>query len=83
MKTTRRDTLSALMALPLAAVASRAIAAVKRTPSAAEGPFYPRPGMRFADTDANLVKIESVVAQAGGEVIRLKGHVFESGFMWE
>jgi len=56
---------------------SRAIAAI-RTPSAAEGPFYPDMAMRFDDADNDLVKIEGVVEQAGGEVVFLSGRVLNT-----
>ncbi|PWQ96571.1 protocatechuate 3,4-dioxygenase [Leucothrix pacifica] len=43
------------------------------TPRTTEGPFYPRPSMRFADVDNDLVKVEGAVREAGGEIIHLKG----------
>ncbi len=51
--------------------------ALARTPSQTEGPFYPLPGMRFADDDNDLVKIEGAVREAGGEIIVLKGKVLD------
>lgn len=45
------------------------------TPKAAEGPFYPKPAMRNADTDNDLVKIAGVVTEAGGEIMMLKGRI--------
>ncbi len=77
MTASRRSTLKALLALPFTAVASRTFAAVQRTPTATEGPFYPRPDMRFADADNNLVKIQGIVERAGGEVIVLHGRVLD------
>ncbi|MFK8081011.1 MAG: intradiol ring-cleavage dioxygenase [Granulosicoccus sp.] len=50
-------------------------AAVKKTPAATEGPFYPELSMRPTDTDNDLVKVEGVVTEAGGEVVTLKGKV--------
>ena len=52
----------------------KAIAAVL-TPRATEGPFYPPPAMRTKDIDNDLVKIEGLVREAGGEVITLEGVV--------
>ncbi len=46
-----------------------------QTPKSAEGPFYPSPSMRTADVDNDLVKVEGVVAESGGEIITLKGVV--------
>jgi protocatechuate 3,4-dioxygenase beta subunit len=70
---TRRTVVRVLMSLPFLSMAWPALA--RRTPSATEGPFYPTPGMRFSDADNDLVKIESQVREAGGEVIILKGQV--------
>lgn len=50
-----------------------------RTPDQTAGPFYPPPGDRFADTDADLVKIEGAVREAGGEVMHLAGRVLREG----
>ena len=78
MKPTRRGTLKALAALTLTPVASQTVSAAgERTPSATEGPYYPRPSMRFDDDDNDLVKIVGVVEQAGGEIILLKGRVLD------
>lgn len=49
--------------------------AAERTPHTTEGPFYPTSGMRFADIDNDLVKIEGAVREAGGEIIHLRGIV--------
>ena len=45
------------------------------TPSASEGPFYPKSSMRFDDIDNDLVKVSNVVAEAGGEIILLTGQL--------
>jgi len=50
-------------------------AQILKTPNATEGPFYPKPSMRLADTDNDLVKIDGRVTEAGGEIITLKGVV--------
>lgn len=72
----RRRALTLLAALPLASLVPLRPAAA-RTPSATEGPFYPTPRMRFADADNDLVRIQGLVEQAGGEVIVLKGRVLD------
>lgn len=46
-----------------------------KTPDAIEGPYYPKPSMRVEDTDNDLVKIEGIVTEAGGEIITLKGTI--------
>lgn len=47
------------------------------TPSATEGPFYPTGSMRLNDVDNDLVKVIGLVQEAGGEIITLKGQVFD------
>jgi len=64
-------------AIALVFSGSRAFSAI-RTPPAAEGPFYPDTAMRFDDADNDLVKIEGVVKQAGGEVVLLNGRVLDT-----
>jgi len=44
-----------------------------KTPGAIEGPYYPKPSMRVEDTDNDLVKIDGLVTEAGGEIFTLKG----------
>lgn len=65
----------ALAVLPLLAVT--ACSASGRTPSAVEGPFYPTPEMRPADQDNDLARIASMPHDAAGEIVRLRGRVFE------
>ena len=75
---TRRSLLGLLTGTAaLSASPSLAFKAIK-TPSTSEGPFYPKPAMRFRDADNDLVKIEGSVKQAGGEVILLNGRVLDS-----
>ena len=69
----RRRLFFGLMVLPVSGLA----AIVNRTPSAAEGPFYPTTGMRYDDIDNDLVKITGEVEQAGGEVVKLAGRVLD------
>ncbi len=72
----RRSLLARVSALFGVAVLSRAgHAALKQTPGAAEGPFYPAPTMRYPDIDNDLVKVEGVVKESGGEIVTLKGVV--------
>ena len=72
----RRSWLTRMCAmLGTAMVIRNSHAALKRTPVATEGPFYPKPSMRVADTDNDLVKVDGVVTEAGGEIITLKGLV--------
>lgn len=61
----------------VAALTAGRTAAAVQTPRAAEGPYYPRPDMRFADTDNDLVRVAGMVEQAGGEVITLSGRVLD------
>jgi protocatechuate 3,4-dioxygenase beta subunit len=57
---------------------SRPAAALAPTPPQREGPFYPPPADRFADTDWDLVKVASRVREAGGEVMLLDGRVLDA-----
>ena len=63
--------------LPAGLLASTTASAdtTRQTASAAAGPFYPTPSMRFPDIDNDLVKIESRVREAGGEILQLSGQV--------
>ena len=54
-------------------LAGKAASVGTLTPSAAEGPFYPKPSMRMPDDDNDLVKIAGLVEAAGGEVFTLRG----------
>ncbi len=58
----------------LTAISPAAVAGIL-TPRASEGPFYPKPSMRFDDIDNNLVKVADAVTEAGGEIILLKGQI--------
>lgn len=75
MPQTRRALLGTLSGL--AGLAGMPAHAAIATPSATEGPFYPRRSMRFADIDNDLVKIASVVREAGGEIVHLRGRVLD------
>ena len=70
---TRRKILLGLAALPAAGIARAALP----TPGASEGPFYPTRDMRFDDVDNDLVRIDGLVEQAGGEIVRLSGRVLD------
>ncbi len=63
-------------ALTGASIANPIVANVP-TPSATEGPYYPRQSMRDLDQDNDLVKILDRVQEAGGEVVILKGRVLD------
>jgi len=69
----RRKMILGIAALPLPGIASAAM----RTPGGSEGPFYPTAGMRFNDVDNDLVKIRDRVEQASGEVVRIRGRIFD------
>ena len=74
----RRGVLAGLAAAIAGLFAFRAVSASGGTPSAAEGPFYPTPKMRFTDADNNLIKIAGLVEEAGGEPITLKGKITDA-----
>ena len=69
----RRGLVLGFAALPVSGFAS-----LRQTPPGSEGPFYPTPSMRFTDTDNDLVRIESQVRDAGGEVVRIGGRVLDT-----
>ena len=71
----RRDLLKRSTALAGLTAISPAVVAGILTPSASEGPFYPKPAMRFDYIDNDLVKVADVVTEAGGEIIVLKGQI--------
>lgn len=75
MPITRRKITGLIAALPFVNVTTAATA--RTTPRATEGPFYPTQKMRFKDADNDLVKIAGVVREAGGEIVVLKGRVFD------
>ena len=72
----RRKLIKSLLAVPCLSILS--VKAAVKTPSAAEGPFYPLGSMRFADIDNDLVKITNVVKQAGGEILNLRGRILDT-----
>ncbi|MEP3891912.1 MAG: protocatechuate 3,4-dioxygenase [Hellea sp.] len=70
----RRSFLTRLSAgLSLLFVFRNSHAQTPKTPDAIEGPYYPKPSIRSQDIDNDLVKIEGVVTEAGGEVVILNG----------
>jgi protocatechuate 3,4-dioxygenase beta subunit len=69
----RRKILLGAITLPALPVANAALL----TPPASEGPFYPTTAMRHDDSDNDLVKIDGMVQQAGGEIVRLAGRVLD------
>ena len=72
---TRRGLLASIVVIAGGAFFWKKNAAAGLTPSATEGPFYPTAEMRMADVDNDLVKVDGLVKQAGGEIITLKGRV--------
>ena len=76
-KSDRRAFLKASAASVAGVALPGPVAAALRTPSAAEGPFYPSQSMRFADVDNDLVKILGAVREAGGEIIEITGRVMD------
>ncbi len=73
MAPTRRGLILAVPALLLA----RHAWAAEATPRSTEGPFYP---VRIpTDHDNDLVRIDTAVREAGGEILRLRGLVTDEG----
>ena len=72
MRPSRRDL---FFGLALSLVGARPGLAALATPSATEGPFYPPQWPD--DRDADLVRVESAVREAGGETLALHGRVTE------
>lgn len=68
--------LSAVFSLPVLFGTSNA--QTPKTPDAIEGPYYPKPSMRVPDTDNDLVRIDGMVTEAGGEIITLKGVISDN-----
>jgi protocatechuate 3,4-dioxygenase beta subunit len=65
-----------VLAAPSLLVAGAALAALLPTPGAGEGPFYP---VRMpSDDDADLVRIEGAVREAGGDILHLAGRVMDT-----
>lgn len=54
----------------------RAALALSATPRGTEGPFYP-PADRITEDDNDLVRVETAVREAGGEILRLAGRVLD------
>ena len=74
-KKSRRSLLAGIAGLIGTSTLGGKAAAAVLTPSAAEGPFYPKPAMRTPDIDNDLVKIMGLVEEAGGEVFTLRGTI--------
>ncbi len=74
MKLTRRRL---LLAAPALLVARQAWAATEPTPRTTEGPFYPVEIP--SDHDNDLVRIDSLVREAGGEILQLRGELTDTG----
>lgn len=72
----RRLLLGVLSGLGSLVFAGRSNAAVA-TPKTTAGPYYPEPNMRTPDIDNDLVKIVGKVKRAGGEIVTLRGTIFD------
>ncbi len=66
-----------ILATPSLLVPGAALAALAPTPGAGEGPFYP--GRMPNDDDADLVRVEGAVREAGGDILHLAGRVLDAG----
>ncbi len=73
-KNLRRRLLHLIGLVPLSAMTT-AKADSNKTPTTAEGPYYPSEAMRYSDDDNDLVKITEQTVQAGGQIINLDGIV--------
>ena len=81
--TSHRDTVrvdltrrALILAAPSLLVPGMALAALAPTPGATEGPFYPVRPPR--DDDADLVRVEGAVREAGGDILHLAGRVLDA-----
>ena len=75
----RRHVLSGFGAFFGSVFAAPLFAKVARTADSTEGPFYPTEAMRFDDIDNDLVKVDGLVREAGGEIMHLKGVITDTG----
>lgn len=62
-----------ILSAPVLFLPRTAAAAIAPTPRSSEGPFYPVRLPR--DHDADLVRVEGAVREAGGEILHLAGRV--------
>lgn len=76
-KIARRRLLSVLAGVVSGQVFAANATKTSPTPSATEGPFYPKPSMRMPDIDNDLVKISGLVERAGGEIFTLRGTLLD------
>lgn len=74
----RRSLLTGLLSIFGSFVFAKKSAAAIVTPKSSTGPYYPRPNMRTPDIDNDLVKIAGMVKNAGGEVVTLRGTIFDT-----
>ncbi len=65
-----------ILAAPSFFVPGAALAALTPTPSAGEGPFYPE--RMPSDNDADLVRVEGAMCEAGGDILHLAGRVLDA-----
>jgi protocatechuate 3,4-dioxygenase beta subunit len=65
-----------ILAAPSLLVPGAGLAALAPTPGSSEGPFYP---VRIPDDeDADLVRVEGAVREAGGDILYLAGRVLDA-----
>ena len=65
-----------ILATPSLLLPGAALAALMPTPGGGEGPFYP---VRMpSDDDADLVRVEGALREAGGEILHLAGRVLDA-----
>ncbi len=65
-----------ILATPSLLLPGAALAALAPTPGAGEGPFYP---VRMpTDDDADLVRVDGAVREAGGNILHLAGRVLDA-----
>ena len=65
-----------ILTAPALLVPGVALAALAPTPGAREGPFYP---VRMpSDDDADLIRVEGAVREAGGDILHLAGRVMDA-----
>ncbi len=65
-----------ILAAPSLLVSGAALAVLAPTPGAGEGPFYP---VRMpSDDDADLVRVEGAMPEAGGDILHLAGRVLDT-----
>ena len=65
-----------ILSAPSLLMPAAALSAAKPTPSGTEGPFYPT--SIPDDNDADLVRVENALREAGGDILHLGGRVLDT-----